>query len=464
MHTSHVRLLNFQLVSVDLRSLAEMGAAQSIPVIGEAVTAVDSGMKLAVSCVCAVTGDITGDEDMKNTARKFFKDAGKTWVEYSERNVIVASVRAGIHVRAGESEEAGRVFRKMVSSVEQVADNTPVIGHAKGVYHYIAGDTKHGHNCMTGSTRSAAVLGAGALSGGLGLGTAVAGASGALGGVTYDAAVTLVTKRPYGVLEGVGTAINSLKERNSYEYFRSSLGVLYTIGGDVIAGAAAAETVELIDAKKKKSALKNKVGEEATQDLVDAAKKLETLTEDVDGDNHVCTKAKNLDTREAKYGVNKRIRQELRVNEFKKKGEASGYKSKTNAKKGHSGEFPRAPGVLEKAAKEQNIEINPISDRSSQACAEHHAFNDLGTHGGASNVSASSVMKTGEGYFMAVERCGNCKQYGSLMGEVISDQIHGMPVPVKEFSFGPVAEVVVCTCCGAKHFLKKKQKTKTASN
>ena len=433
-----------------------MGAAQSIPLVGETVTAIDCGMKLLVSGACAAAGNITGNEDLKNTASKFLNDAGQTWVEYYERNIIVVLIRAGRHAIFGgkdsETKEVKRVLKKMASSVEEVADNTPVIGHAKGAVHYIAGNTEHSYKCMKGSTRPLVVLCAGALSGGLGLGVAVGGAlCGALGGITYDGAVTLYEDHSYGVWKATSTFVESIKERKSYESLCSALDVVYTIGGDACAGASAAKMVDRIRAKNQKSALENKVGKEAAQDHVDAAKKLETVTEGVDGDNHVCTKAKNLDTGKAEYGVNERCRQQSRVNEFKKKGEASGYKSSTNARKGHAGEFPKAPGVLEKAAKKQNIKINPISGRSPQACAEHHAFNKLGTHGGANNVSTSSVMKTAEGY-KAVERCGNCKQYGNLMGEVASDQIHGMPVPTKEFSFCPVAEgaagVPAHTGCG----------------
>ena len=245
----------FNLSQCILRFLVEMGAAQSIPGVGETVTAVDSGCKLVASGVCSVVGNITGDKDMKNTAGKLFSDAGQTWVEYSERNIIVAPIRASLAATAGKSEEATRVLKKMVSSVEEVADNTPVIGHAKGVVHYTLGDTEHGSKCIKGSTRSAAVLGAGALSGGLGLGVAAGGASGALGGVTYDAAVTVIENRPYGVHKAVDKAVKSCKERNSYEYVRSVMDVAYTIAGDAVGGAAAAETVKLIKAKKQKSAL-----------------------------------------------------------------------------------------------------------------------------------------------------------------------------------------------------------------
>ena len=445
----------FNLSRWILHSLAEMGASQSIPIYGEILTAFDFGVKLVLSGVFAVAGKIAGNEGLKNGASTFYGDARKTFVEYSERSIIMAPLRAARHYHTGQREEAGRVLRKMCRSVEEVVDNTPLIGHVKGVVHYFAGDTEHSYNCMIGSSRSAVVFGVGALSGGLGFGVGVGGAFGFLGGVAYDAVITRAEKRPYGVVKLAGKVLKALQEGDPYESARSLLDLTYTVGGDALAGASAAETVELYKAKKQRSALEKKVGKEAAQDHVDAAKELNTLTEDINGDGHVCTKAKNLDTGKAEYGVNERCRQGVRMNEFKKKGEASGYKSITNAKKGNPGEFPKSPGVLEKAAKQQSIEVNPIGKRSPQACAEHHAFNKLGTHGRESNVSASSVMKTGDGY-KAVGRCGNCQQYGKLMGKVPSDQIHGMSVPVREFSFRPVFKSAAAGVrSGAKHLPEK---------
>ena len=48
-----------------------MGAAQSIPVIGESVTAIDSGVKLVAAGSCAVVGKILDDDDVKKTATSF---------------------------------------------------------------------------------------------------------------------------------------------------------------------------------------------------------------------------------------------------------------------------------------------------------------------------------------------------------------------------------------------------------
>ncbi|CAB4030734.1 Hypothetical predicted protein [Paramuricea clavata] len=440
-----------------------MGAVQSIPLVGEAVTVIDSGVKLVAAGACAITGEILDDEDAKKAAKTFVEDAGKTWVEYSERNVIAAPIRATVHAVDNKPEEALRVLGKMGHSVEQVVDNTPVVGHAKGVVHYIGGDTEHGDNCMKGASRSVAVLGAGALTGGVGGGAVLGGFAAVTGGVAYDTTVSVIESNvkdkdcPYGVIQSIDQVIESDKKRDGHGVISGLIDIGYATVGDFAAGAAAAKTAksvkESIKAKKQRNALGKKVGKEGVKDVVDTAKELKSKTKDVKGDNHVCTKTKNLETGETKYGYNRRCRVEMRKNEFAKKGKASGYRSKTNAAKGHLDEFSREAGVLENAANETNMEINSVSNRAPRACAEHHSFNKLGTHGGESNIRTSSVMKT-KGQFVTVERCGNCKQYGNLMGNVITDDVAGMPVPTTEFSKSSVAlagvAVIFCTKCGAK--------------
>ena len=169
-----------------------MGAVQSIPVVGEAVTAIDSGVKLIAAGSCKVVGEVLDKDNVKKAAKSFVNDAGKTWVEYSERSVLAAPIRATVHDIAGKKDEAKRVIKKMVKSVEEVADSTPVVGHVKSTIHYIAGDTEHGHHCMKGATRSVAVLGAGALTGGVGGGAILGGMAGVSGGIVYDGTVTLI--------------------------------------------------------------------------------------------------------------------------------------------------------------------------------------------------------------------------------------------------------------------------------
>ncbi|XP_031419164.1 uncharacterized protein LOC116219644 [Clupea harengus] len=360
-----------------------MGAAQSIPVVGEIVTAVDSSVKIVVAGGCALAGEILDDQDAKDAAKKFVKDAGNSWVEYSERSLIVAPVRAAVHSAAGDEAEAKRVLKKMGKSTEQVIDSTPVVGHVKGVVHYAMGDKEHGHDCMKGASRTLVVVGAGALTGGVGGGFVLGGLAGASGGVAYDGTISAIESKPYGIVESIDQAIESDKKRDGHGFLNSAINVAYSVTGDFLTGATAAKgTKELNKASKQRKVLKNEIGKDAAKDVVDTGKKLKKVMKKVNGDDHVCTKAKNLETGNETYGTNKRCRQEMRMNEYASKGEASGYTSKTNARKGHVGEFPRKAGILEKTANEMNMDIEPkVSNRALNACAEHHAIEKLGTHG-----------------------------------------------------------------------------------
>ena len=417
-----------------------MGAAQSVPGLGETVTAIDSGVKLVAAGSCAVVGEILHDEDAKDAAKKFAKDAGNSWVEYSERNVIAAPVRAIVHVVADDNEEAERVLKKMGKSVEQVVDNTPALGHVKGIGHYIAGDTKHGDDCMKGASRTLAVVGAGALTGGVGGGVVLGGLAGASSGVAYDGMVTAIESSvkgkdcPYGTFASINQVIEAGKQDDGHGVINAFIDTGYSLSGDFFAGAAAAKTAETLnEASKQRRALKEEIGREGAEDVIDTAKRLEKLTEDVQGDNHVCTKAKNLGTGDTAYGTNKRLRQQMRMKEFNSRGKASGYASRTNARKGRVGEFPREAGILERTADDMHMDYKPrVGTRAPRACAEHQAFNDLGTHGARSNIRTASVTSR-NGKITAIKRCHNCMQFGELMGDVTTDRIHGMAVPTKQF-------------------------------
>ena len=441
-----------------------MGATQSIPVLGEAVTAIDSGVKLIAAGSCKVVGEVLDKDNAKNVAKSFVNDAGKTWVEYSERNLIAAPIRAAVHGIAGKKDEAKRVIKKMGKSVEELADSTPVVGHVKGTIHYIAGDTEHGHHCMKGATRSVAVLGAGALTGGVGGGVILGGMAGVSGGIAYDGTVSLIESDvkkkdcPYGVFNAIDQIEKSEKENDFHGVISSVIALGYTVTGDFVSGAGAAKTVKsvkkAIKNKRQRNALKDRIGKDRTKDVIDTAKELKNKTRNVKGNKHVCTKTRNIDTGEAEYGFNRRCRRQMRRNEYMKNGKSSGYSSKRNATKGRPREFSTESGLLEDAANERNIEINPCENRAPRACAEHHSLNKLGTHGGESNVRMCSVKKS-DGQYVAVERCGNCKQYGNLMGDVVTDKVAGMPVPTSEVSYVPIAAagvlLLLCSKCGAEH-------------
>ena len=159
--------------------ISSMGDAQSIPVVGEVVTAAQSTTKFVAAGACALVGE---DE----AADRFLEGSKNSWKEYSEKNFIAATVNATVHKIKGDDDEADRNTKKMFKSLEGVVDNTPGIGHAKGIVHYAIGDTEHGNRCMIGASRSTLVAGAGALTGGIGGGVVLGGLAGAETGLAYD--------------------------------------------------------------------------------------------------------------------------------------------------------------------------------------------------------------------------------------------------------------------------------------
>ena len=460
-----------------------MGAVQSIPVIGETVTVIDSGVKLAAAGACAVVGEILDEEDAKDAAKKFVKDAENSWVEYSERNVIAAPVRALVNFVDDDKEEAKRVLKKMGKSVEQVVDSTPVLGHAKGIGHYIAGDTEHGNDCMKGASRTIAVVGAGALTGGVGGGVVLGGAAAASSGVAYDLTVSGIESGVkgkdclYGTVLSINKAIDANKKGDGHGVIKSVIDTGYTITGDFLSGAAAAKTAKALNkASKQRKALKDRIGRQGAEDVIDTAKRLEKITKDVKGDNHVCSKAKNLETGDAAYGTNRRCRQQMRMNEYDSRGEASGYVSRRNAKRGFPDEFSREEGILETTASDMHMDIEPrVGTRAPRACAEHQAFNNLGTHGVKSKICTTSVRSC-NGKFTATRRCDNCVQFGGLMGDVITDRIDGMPVPTRQFVFDKslaaaksaapyaAAAIALCNTCDETDDQEPKKKKKKESD
>ena len=285
--------------------------------VGEIITVVDSSVKMVAAGSCALAGEILNDQEAKDAAIKFVENAGNSWVEYSERSLIAAPVRAVVHGIAGDGAEAERVLVKMGKSSLNVIDSTPVLGHVKGVVHYAIGDTEHGHDCMKGASRTLAVVGAGALTGGVGGGLVLGGLAGASGGVVYDTTVSAIENKPYGIIESVDQAIKSDKKGDGHGVINSAINVAYSVTGDFLTGAGAAKaTKKLNQASKQRKVLKSKIGKDAAKDVVDTGKKLDKIRKKVNGDNHVCTKAKHLETGKEAYGTNERCRQEIRMNEI----------------------------------------------------------------------------------------------------------------------------------------------------
>lgn len=435
-----------------------MGAAQVIPGVGETITAIDSGVKMIAAGSCAVVGEVLDDKNAKDVAKKLANDARNSWVEYTERNLIAATVRAFVHSARGNEMEADRVLRKMGNSVVEIIDNTPVIGHAKGIVHYAIGDTERGHDCMKGATRVLVVAGAGALTGGVGAGVVAGGLAGVSSGIAYDGTVSFIQVankgKAYGIMASIESAAEAAVNNDDYGFISSAINIGYTLVGDFAAGASAAKAAKKLNkASKQRKVLKKAMGKKRARDTVKTAKRFKKLQkkENIKGDAHVITRTKNLRTKKVTYGTNERCRQQMRLNKYKLKDKASGYTGKGNARKGKNGQFPRTKGILVKKANELNMDIKETVKlkngkyRSFNACAEQEAFHKLGVTGHEAKVTTVSVEYRNGG-FTTVERCGNCKQFGKLMGKVATDGPK-LPVPTQQFAFD--ASLCAVTSAGA---------------
>lgn len=180
-----------------------MGAAQSIPVVGEIVTVVDAGARTIAAGVCEVVGD---SED----AGKLIQGAGNSLKHYADVNLIVANTRVVVAKVGGDEKTADYLMDKEKEAWTEVAENTPVVGHVVGLVRYVEGDKAGGDRAMMAATRSTLVAGAAILTGG-----AAAAPVAALTGLAADGLMTAANSvgkhefAPVGTFAGVAQAAKS---------------------------------------------------------------------------------------------------------------------------------------------------------------------------------------------------------------------------------------------------------------
>ena len=183
-----------------------MGAAQSIPIVGEVVTVVDAGVRAGAALVCEAVG-------RHDSAVDLIEGAENTLKHYVDVNLIVSNTRYVIAKVEGDNTTADYLLKKEGEAWTEIAENTPIVGHVVGAVRYIEGDREGGDRAMIGASRSAVVAGVAIATGGLGA-VAAAGAAAATG-LAADAAVTagksLVEHKysPVGTIAGVTHAINT---------------------------------------------------------------------------------------------------------------------------------------------------------------------------------------------------------------------------------------------------------------
>ena len=160
------------------------------------------------------------------------------------------------------------------------------------------------------------------------------------------------------------------------------------------------------------------------EDTIIAGRKLEQLmwSGTVTGDHHVVTLVRDLITGKHYYGFNKRLRDQLRpLAEY----------IPDQLQRRIPGRQVQELNILQIYFEKERREPIFIR-RSPSACAEYDAYNKFyaSRPGALPNESrAVSVMHCNDEY-IAVKRCANCLMYAEAMGDVPTDSIHGLRIPL----------------------------------
>ena len=206
--------------------------AKFLPIIGEAYTAIESGILIGSAGLAKVLGD---DE----AASELAACAGNSWKEYSETNLLAAPINIVVRDSMGDHEKAKEIADSCLNAAGSCVDGLPVVGHAKGVVHYAMGDVDKGNRSMEAATRNVAVLGAGLATGGLGAGVALGPAAGVGAGVAYDATATAID----GAVNGKDSTLHGSIALARPDKMKPNelVGSIIGIAGDGLTGAGGAQ-------------------------------------------------------------------------------------------------------------------------------------------------------------------------------------------------------------------------------
>jgi hypothetical protein len=171
-----------------------MGAAQSIPIVGEVVTVVDAAARTVAAGGAAICGQT-------NAAENLIKSAGQSFIDYSERNAIAANVNVLVNHLQGNNDRVDEILKKQGQAWTNLGENTPVVGHVVGVVRYATGDKEGGDRAMIGSTRTSVIIGATIATGG---GALVVGGVAVASAAVYDGVATGINSAANGEYRPVG--------------------------------------------------------------------------------------------------------------------------------------------------------------------------------------------------------------------------------------------------------------------
>jgi len=426
--------------------------AKFLPVIGEIWTGLESLVLISSSGLAKVCG-------YDESASKLAKGAGNAWKDYTETNLIAATVNINHKIEIGDEEGADEVAKKLGKAFENVADSTPIVGHIKGIVHYCKGDTEKGNKCMESATRNTAVLGAGMVTGGASLSVGWGAGAGVGTGIVYDGIATGIDKGVNGN-EASNRGVFGLKDAANSDDPNQFFGVLMGPVGDAMSGASGNQLGKLIRNRCKlasQNSMKKHFKEKgasnpknATKTTMNSAKQCKSVKDSLSKKREqvINTNIKDNVSKKSGSGQNYRVRKLV----GKKKTRSGNVFSK---KKSGSLDVGSNKTFLQKTQPE--VTPDPKTPWNQSNCAEQAAFNDLGSKVKSLDVSNCTTATTrihrgadgGTAYPMP--SCGNCAKFN--MGEVVTNMLpENTAIPTSGYMVAHKLKSVVGTQAGVHAF------------
>jgi hypothetical protein len=407
-------------------SVNPINMANFLPVIGELYTVVKSGLLLTGAGVAKLIGN-------NEKADEMFTSAGEAWKECSETSLIAALVNMAVQTVSGHKERRNEIFQSFVGAAETCANGTPVVGHAKGLYHYATGDKAKGNACMEAATRTTAVIGAGAVTGGAGAGLAVGAGVGIGAGIGFDTAATGVDMLVNGDDAHLHGTMNLTQagDMKPKEIVDSLLGIAL----DAAAGAGGNQLGKNVQSYRSgqqslqktfqsskefaKTGLDPADATRVTMNAAEASKKGQAALSKPT--KHATSLVEDSATGKKGVGNSEAYRRQTRTDNFKEKG----FDSKAKAAKAKGFDDPSH-------LQTKHPEVEQVLERPQKTCAEHEAFDNLAEKNpnyDTRNINTATVYNEVES-IRTKRRCDNCQGYGDAMGTVLTDLIpDGTNVP-----------------------------------
>ena len=220
-----------------------MGAAKSLPILGESVTVIESGTKLGAGVSTLLVGKLSNSQRLEFEGVNLIGAAGNAWVDYTDRNLIAGNIKVVALIITDNYKEARRVNETTVHSLVELGKGLPFVGHGIGVFHYIKSETEDGNRCMETATKGGVVIVAGVgaivvctLTGGMSaLAITAISATATLGAsVSYDGVATGIksaVKQEYSPSGIVKSTTEVITNPNGEKIVDISLGIAANLAG-----------------------------------------------------------------------------------------------------------------------------------------------------------------------------------------------------------------------------------------